>query len=126
MSIPTLSALLPASGFGNKITPHPRFAIKPLLALGTIFTLMLLGSSLQARTAIVSDPGGGGGVGGNAASSPGPSYSWVGDVDSTSTATGNKLTTVPTIGWTVRGGLKVDLTLYHNSEATITTARPLL
>ncbi len=80
---------------------------------------MLLGSSLQARTAIVSDPGGGGGVGGNAASSPGPSYPWVGSVDDTSTATGNKLTTVPTIGWTVRGGLKVDLTLYHNSETTL-------
>ncbi len=119
MSISTLSALLPASGLGNKITPHPHFAVKPLLALGTIFTLMLLGSALQASTAIVSDPGGGGGVGGNAASSPGPSYPWVGSVDDTSTATGNKLTTVPTVGWTVRGGLRVDLTLYHNSETTL-------
>ena len=68
-------------------------------------------------TPISSDPGGGG-VGGNAASAPGPSsdYPWVGTVDDTNTGTGNKSTTVPTISWTARGGLQVDLTLYHNSE----------
>jgi len=37
-------------------------------------------------------------------------------VDNTNTGTGNKSTAVPTISWTARGGLKVDLTLYHNSE----------
>jgi len=68
-------------------------------------------------TPISSDPGGGG-VGGNAASAPGPSssYPWVGTVDDTNTGTGNKTTEIPTISWNARGGLKVDLTLYHNSE----------
>ncbi len=37
-------------------------------------------------------------------------------MDNTNTGTGNKSTAIPTISWTARGGLKVDLTLYHNSE----------
>ena len=75
-------------------------------------------SSLQA-TPIHPDPTDGGGVGGNAASSPGPAYSWVSSVEGVSTATGNKLTEIPTVSWTARGGLTVDLTLYHNSENNV-------
>jgi len=37
-------------------------------------------------------------------------------VDDTSTATGNKTTAIPTVSWVARGGMKVDLTLYHNSQ----------
>jgi len=77
-------------------------------------------SSLQA-TPIRPDPTDGGGVGGNAAASPGPALSWVKSVDGVSTATGNKLTEVPTVSWVARGGLTVDLTLYHNSEASFST-----
>ena len=47
--------------------------------------------------AINPDPNDGGGVGGNAASSPGPDYPWIGTVGDVSTATGNKLTTIPTV-----------------------------
>ncbi len=68
-------------------------------------------------TPIASDPSGGG-AGGNAASAPGPSssYPWVGTVDGTNTGTGNKTTTIPTVTWTSRGDMSVDLTLYHNSQ----------
>ncbi len=66
--------------------------------------------------AIKPDPVSGGDAGGNAASSPGPSQPWVGSVDDTNTGTGNKTTAIPTVSWVARGGMKVDLTLYHNSQ----------
>lgn len=34
------------------------------------------------------------------------------------TATGNKQTAYPLVSWTARGGLPVNVTLYHNSQAT--------
>ena len=79
---------------------------------------------IKGAAAIRQDPGdGGGGVGGNAAASPGPGYPWIGTVGDVSTATGNKLTAVPTVGWTARGGMTVDLTLYHNSETPFNGSR---
>ena len=99
----------------------PFFSRPRLSALTFFVTLLLAAFSLSAlqATPIHSDPNDGGGVGGNAASSPGPAYSWVSSVDGVSTATGNKLTEVPTVSWVARGGLVVDLTLYHNSENNV-------
>jgi RHS repeat-associated protein len=100
----------------NKIS-HRRFStVLRLLAVGFLF---LCSASLLQAVPIRPDPTDGGGVGGNAASSPGPAYSWVSSVDGVSTATGNKLTEVPTVSWVARGGLVVDLTLYHNSESNV-------
>lgn len=48
---------------------------------------------------------------------PGRTYPWEGAVSSTNTGNGNKLTSVPLVGWTQRGGLPVSLTLAHNSQS---------
>ncbi len=40
---------------------------------------------------------------------------WQGNVAGTNTRNGNKLTTIPLVGWTARGGMPVQFTLYHNS-----------
>ena len=39
-----------------------------------------------------------------------------GTVGGTNTGNGNKLTTLPIVGWTARGGLPVNFTIYHNSQ----------
>ncbi len=49
-------------------------------------------------------------------SAPGPAFSWQGSVAGVNTGNGNKLTTVPIVGWTMRGGMPVSCALYHNSE----------
>jgi RHS repeat-associated protein len=46
-------------------------------------------------------------------------YRWQAQVADTNTLHGNKLTTVPLVGWEARGGMPVQFTLYHNSKATI-------
>ena len=71
------------------------------------------------------DPGndGGGGTGTtttNPGVAPGPAYSWEGSNGDVKTGNGNKLTAIPIINWTARGGLPVNITLYHNSEGTQT------
>ena len=48
---------------------------------------------------------------------PGPAYDWETSVGGVNLANGNKLTSIPVVGWTQRGGLPVDFTLYHSSEA---------
>ncbi|WP_395088187.1 DUF6531 domain-containing protein [Armatimonas sp.] len=46
----------------------------------------------------------------------GSTYPWEGSVGGTNTGNGNKLTELPIVGWSARGGLPVNFTLYHNSE----------
>ncbi|GAB4465758.1 MAG: hypothetical protein OHK0029_36650 [Armatimonadaceae bacterium] len=52
---------------------------------------------------------------------PGATFPWEGNAasgaGSLNTGNGNKLTTIPLVGWTGRGGLPVSLKLYHNSQA---------
>ncbi len=48
---------------------------------------------------------------------PGPAYGWEASVAGVNLANGNKLTSIPIVGWKQRGGLPVDFTLYHSSEA---------
>jgi len=48
----------------------------------------------------------------------GGTYPWEGTVGDLNTVNGNKLTSIPLVAWTARGGLPVSLALYHNSEAT--------
>jgi YD repeat-containing protein len=50
---------------------------------------------------------------------PGSTYPWEGTHNGANTGNGNKLTSLPIVGWNVRGGrLAVDFTLYHNSQGT--------
>src|SRR5579871_1027933 len=46
----------------------------------------------------------------------GPTYGWEGNTNGTNTGNGNKLTSIPLVSWTQRGGSPVNLVLYHNSE----------
>ncbi|MBM3495966.1 MAG: hypothetical protein FJX72_16825, partial [Armatimonadetes bacterium] len=50
--------------------------------------------------------------------SAGGTYQWEGAVAMTNTGNGNKLTKIPLFGWTARGGMPVELALYHNSQGT--------
>ena len=52
-----------------------------------------------------------GGGGGGPLAGPGGS-------GTTNSINGNKVTNVPLVGWTAKGGLPLGLTLYHNSEGT--------
>ncbi len=63
------------------------------------------------------DPTGGGSGGRyvNVGTAPGPSYAWEGTVGDVKTDTGNKMTEIPLVGWTARGGLPVGVSLIHNS-----------
>ncbi len=45
-------------------------------------------------------------------------FPWEGSVGGTNTGNGNKLTQIPLVGWTQRGGLPVGLTLAHNSQSS--------
>jgi RHS repeat-associated protein len=49
---------------------------------------------------------------------PGTTYSWEGTTAGTNTGNGNKLTRIPLVGWTARGGMPVEFALYHNSQGT--------
>ncbi|MCW3100318.1 MAG: repeat-containing protein, partial [Chthonomonadaceae bacterium] len=51
-------------------------------------------------------------------SASGSTYPWEASVGGTNTSNGNKLTTVPLVGWTVRGGMPLAFTLAHNSQST--------
>ncbi len=46
----------------------------------------------------------------------GGAYAWEGTSGDVNTATGNKHTQIPIVGWTARGGMPVQFTLYHNSQ----------
>jgi RHS repeat-associated protein len=54
------------------------------------------------------------------AAEPGGSYSWEGNTSSSggsvNTGNGNKLTKIPLISWTARGGMPIEFGLYHNSQ----------
>ena len=50
-------------------------------------------------------------------SAAGSTYSWEGSVAGTNTGNGNKLTQVPLVGWTQRGGLPISFVLAHNSQS---------
>jgi len=71
------------------------------------------------------DTGGGFGTNGssdNAGASPGPAQSWVGSAGDVNTINGAKLTVVPVVGWTARGGLRVQYSLYHSSVSAYANA----
>ena len=51
------------------------------------------------------------------ASDPGASMPWVATVNSTNTGNGNKLTALPLVGWTARGGMPIAFTLSHSSQS---------
>ncbi len=65
---------------------------------------------------------GGGGLGVVHALSDSPNagtaYPWEGSVAGINTGNGNKLTTIPIVSWTQRGGLPVSFYLSHNSQST--------
>jgi hypothetical protein len=48
---------------------------------------------------------------------PGSTYPWEGEAGDTNTGNGNKLTSIPLVGWTARGGMPISLSLNHNSQA---------
>ncbi len=45
-----------------------------------------------------------------------PAFSWQGSVAGVNTGNGNKTTTLPITGWTMRGGMTVSCALIHNSQ----------
>jgi hypothetical protein len=47
----------------------------------------------------------------------GPTYPWEAGVGGTNTGNGNKLTQVPLVSWSARGGMPVSFTLSHNSQS---------
>ena len=50
---------------------------------------------------------------------PGPSRAWQGAAGGVNTGNGNKITTLPLVGWTMRGGMGVSCALIHNSESPL-------
>jgi len=48
-----------------------------------------------------------------------PAFSWQGSVAGVNTGNGNKTTALPITGWTMRGGMGVACTLYHNSQGPL-------
>ena len=64
--------------------------------------------------------GGGGGPAAPASADPdgpGAPMPWVPAVNGTDTGNGNKLTSLPLVGWTARGGLPVAFALSHSSQS---------
>src|SRR5262245_50863857 len=62
----------------------------------------------------------GGGGGGHAISysaGSGTPFPWEGSIGTTNSGNGNKLTSIPIVSWTQRGGLPVNLSLVHNSQS---------
>jgi RHS repeat-associated protein len=47
----------------------------------------------------------------------GSTFPWEGGVGGLNTVNGNKLTSLPIVGWSGRGGMSVSLELFHNSQA---------
>jgi RHS repeat-associated protein len=89
-------------------TPAAALAHQPPLSRPGVRTL-----TPQEMATLV---GRGGGHGVSYSLASGPTYPWEGNYGDCNTGNGNKLTSVPIVGWTQRGGLPVNLTLYHNSE----------
>ncbi|WP_025228633.1 RHS repeat-associated core domain-containing protein [Fimbriimonas ginsengisoli] len=50
------------------------------------------------------------------AAEPGTTYPWEGSTNGVNTGNGNKLTKIPLVSWTGRGGMPVEFSLYHNSQ----------
>src|SRR5437016_1842801 len=46
----------------------------------------------------------------------GPTYGWEGSYMGVNTANGNRVTAIPIVAWTARGGMPVDLSVYHSSQ----------
>jgi RHS repeat-associated protein len=92
------------------------------LTMPTLPTLRLNAMLLNLLNPAPFQPLGGGGTGGNLSTdgNGGPPLAWEGSggQGGVDTVTGNKLTTLPLVSWTARGGLPVAFTLFHNSEGT--------
>ena len=74
-------------------------------------------SAGEMRQMVGAQLGGGGGLHPTSVSlAAGSTYAWEGNAGDVNTGNGNKLTSVPLVGWTQRGGLPIAFTLYHNSE----------
>ncbi|MES2461996.1 MAG: RHS repeat-associated core domain-containing protein [Armatimonadota bacterium] len=91
--------------------------LRRLLPLSVFLSLFLLPSPIAYAV------DGGGGPGGidelqfSLTEEPGSAYPWEGQSGTgTNTGNGNKMTTLPIVGWTARGGLPVSLSLFHNSQ----------
>ncbi len=52
----------------------------------------------------------------------GSSYPWEASVGGTNTVNGNKVTSLPIVGWKVRGGMSISLSLIHNSSADMSAS----
>src|SRR5207253_1087526 len=51
----------------------------------------------------------------------GPALPWQGQAGDVKTTNGNKVTTIPIVAWTAKGGLPVSLSVFHNSVVTFNT-----
>ncbi len=71
-------------------------------SIAPLLLLVLLTPSLHATTPT--------------SASPGLPFCWEGSNGTVKTSNGNKLTTVPLFGWTMRGGEHFQFSLYHNSQ----------
>ena len=97
------------------------FHSRRLLRLGTFLPLAALFAAVlfpvQAVHAQREAPGGLDAVAVSLPEDPGSAYPWEGSSGTgTNTGNGNKMTTLPVVGWTARGGLPVSLSLFHNSQ----------
>ena len=55
------------------------------------------------------------------AAAAGPAFPWQGTVAGVNTGNGNKMSTLPLTGWTMRGGMAVSCALIHNSQNPVYT-----
>jgi YD repeat-containing protein len=94
--------------------PHSCRFLFLLTALTALFVATLL--PVQIAHAQTASPGTIDAVAVALDEEPGGSYPWEGSSGGTNTGNGNKMTTIPVVGWTARGGLPVSLSLYHNSQ----------
>lgn len=78
---------------------------------------LLLSCAPQPAFAQFSDPGGVDETAVALPFEPGSTYPWQNSTQSgTNMGNGNKLTTIPLVGWSGKGGLPVSLSLFHNSQ----------
>ena len=104
---------------------------KTALAVGLLYTGALLAPAVHAATYQPPRPAGHvralsvaemGHIVGAHIRTTGPesgdAYPWEGENAGTNTVNGNKLTTLPLVGWSARGGLPVQFALHHNSRGT--------
>ena len=93
---------------------HPRrlFRLGTLLPLTALFAATLFPIQTAQAQGRSDEPGGLDTVQVSLDEDPGASYPWEGSSGTgTNTGNGNKMTTLPVVGWTARGGLPVSLCL---------------